>query len=101
MIQVQFSLIANIGTFPEQIALLEMFSKGTVSIRPIFGSRPIFFLILLNIPLCFGFMYANYLVEWGNSLEDIFKLSGWGIFPNNPTGVKQIHIQLYSYYIIL
>ena len=50
-----------------------------------------------------GFMYANYLVEWSISLEDTFKLSEWGNFSPNPTGDKhkQIHIQLYNYYIIL
>ena len=69
--------------------------KGTVSIRPVLGLNPIFFLILLNDPC---------LVEWSNRLEDIFELSGWGNYspptPTNPTGDKQMHTQLYCYYII-
>ena len=43
--------------------------------RPGFGPKPIFFLFLLNDLLCIGFMYANYLLEWSNRLEDIFKLN--------------------------
>ena len=75
--------------------------KGAVSIRPVLGLKSVFFLILLNDPLCIDFMYANDLVEWSNSLEDIFNLSGWGNFPSNPTGDIQMQIQLYRYYIIL
>ena len=68
---------------------------------PVFWLKPIFFLILLNDPLYIRFMYANYLVELSNRLDDIFKLNGWGNFPPNLTGDKQMYIQLYSYYIIL
>ena len=46
--------------------------KGAVSIRPVLGLKPIFLLIILNLSLCIGFMYANYLVEWSNRLEDIY-----------------------------
>ena len=59
-------------------------SEGAVSIRPGFWQRPIFFLILLNEPLYIGFVYANYLVEWSNHLEDIFKLNGWDDSPPPP-----------------
>ena len=81
--------------------MLDKSDKGRVSIRPAFWLKPIFFLILVNKPLCIGFMYANYLMEWSNSLEDMFKLSGWSNFLANLTGDKQMHIQLYSYYIII
>ena len=74
---------------------------GAVSIRPNFGLLPIFFLIILNDPLCIGSVYANYFVEWSNCLEDIFKLSGWGNVSPNLTGYKHMHIQLYNYDIIL
>ena len=74
----------------------------SIRVRPVLGLKPIFFLVLLNGPLCIGFMYAHYLVARSNSLEDIFKLSGLGFFPSNPTGENKCNslvLQLHSYYI--
>ena len=41
-------------------------------------------------------MYTNYLLKWSNSLEDTFKLSGWGNFSTNLYGDKQMYIQFYN-----
>ena len=80
---------------------IRLWIKGAVSIRPVFGPKPISFLILLNDPAYIGFMYAHYLLEWSNRIQ--IKWAGL-LLPNptpTPTGDKQMHIQLYSYYIIL
>ena len=48
-----------------------LMQRGSVN-KACFRRKPVFYLILLNNPLCIGFIYANYLVEWSNSLKDIF-----------------------------
>ena len=63
------------------LLLFKIWSNGAVSVRPVSGLKPIFFLILLTDPLYIGVEYANSLLEWNNRLEDIFKLSGWGNYP--------------------
>ena len=65
-----------------------------MSTRPVFGLKPIFVLILLNDLLFIGFMYANYIVEWVNRLEDMFKLNGRG---NISLTLTQLVINKFAY----
>ena len=77
---------------------IKTFARGRCLLGLIFDSSLFFFffffffffLILLDDPLFTGFINVKYLLEWGNRLEDIFKLSWWGNLPSNLTGDKQI-----------
>ena len=49
--------------------------------RPVILLKPSSFLILLNDPLCIGFMYANYLVERSSRWKIYSHQVGWVNYP--------------------